>query len=107
MTSHARKALFGALGMTVYILLGAKMFLTVEQRHDEDRRTSLRLLETRIKSKYNISARDFGELVKGVQAARPEWTWLKALGLTLSIVTTIGKLRGPRLYRVPFFSRPQ
>lgn len=89
MATVARKLLVQAICLTGYIVLGALMFEAVEKKAG-DQETNLSSLEARMKSKYNMSAQDFHEFVKAAQTATKRWTWPRALGFTLSVVTTIG-----------------
>ena len=98
MVALAKKAFLQFIGFALFLLAGGLVFRAVENTGDkvkEEKEKALKSLETNMKSKYNMTARDFDEFAKAAHDALTpppvEWTFGESTLFAMTVCTTIGE----------------
>ena len=98
MVALAKKAFLQFIGFALFLLAGGLIFRAVENtggKVREEKEKALKSLKTNMKSKYNMTARDFDEFTKAAHDALTpspgEWTLSESTLFAMTVCTTIGE----------------
>jgi len=88
-----------------YLLVGAAVFNALESAFEETERAALEAEELALRTRYNISGREFDAIRSNVVRSIPhkagvQWKFDGALFFVTTVITTIGQTFVIRLHRV-------